>query len=206
MLRATRKIDGTFYHFSATPAGDKLTVHPYTGPLGVLEVSPGGRSVRRILATGVLAAPTTTVPVFVNRSGDDSPESTSSCQLPLGDYRLEYVDVQFDNLSLVLVHRPGFEDKPRDKPSQADGYPIAIRADRPFVLDLSRKPQVLFTAPNKDSRIQLGQELGVKAVLVGPSLGILFRGLGRDGKLLIPKVNAARANGEIVAEGVMPFG
>ncbi len=205
-LMATRKIDGTFYRFSATPAGDKLTVHRYSGPLGDLKLSPSPRNVGRILATGSLTSATTTVPVFMSRSDGGSAASTDSCQLPIGDYRLEGLQIQFDNLSLMVLCNHRFEDNLGDRSDREGKYAIAIRAERPFVLDFSRKPHVLFTAPNGDTRIKLGQELMVKAVLVDPSLGIRFRRLERDGNVLQPKVSLARAGDEIIAEGVMPFG
>jgi len=47
--------------------------------------------------------------------------------------------------------------------------------------------------------------LQVKAVLIDPSLDIMYRRI-RQGDTLNPKVTIKRADGEVVAEGVMPFG
>ena len=86
------------------------------------------------------------------------------------------------------------------------------------MLDFSNKPDVMFASPAKDQRVKAGDELQVKAVLVDPKLDFMIRGLedttrpkatpesrGRNFSL-DPKVLITRANGEKVAEGVMPFG
>jgi hypothetical protein len=39
-LSTLRLIGGTYYRFSATPAGDRLTARPYTDELGTLTASP----------------------------------------------------------------------------------------------------------------------------------------------------------------------
>jgi hypothetical protein len=199
-LMATQKIDGTFYRFSATPAGDKLTVHPYTGPLGTLQARLAGKTVQRILVTGSLLAPTTTVPVAISISGGDFSDPGGFCKLPVGDYRINYLDAQFDGLSFIVGASRGPDDE-----SKAE-YGIAIRADRPFVLDFAGKPQVRFTAPPQERRIKPGQEVLIQALLVDPSLGILFRRIGREGVIWDPQVTITRAGGEIVARGEMPFG
>lgn len=62
----------------------------------------------------------------------------------------------------------------------------------------------------KNHRVKLGEQLPVKAVLIDPKLDIMIRGLDdttREPKVsLDPKVVITRANGEIVGQGVMPFG
>ncbi len=83
-----------------------------------------------------------------------------------------------------------------------------------------------FSGWAKDQRVKLGEQLQVKAVLVDPELGIMIRGLDNtarkqkkeyptaDGKTITveqdmsldPRVVITRADGEKVADGVMPFG
>jgi hypothetical protein len=99
-----------------------------------------------------------------------------------------------------------------------DVYGLTIRKDQPYVLDFSNKPGVLFASPPRDKTFKPGDEVEVKAVLVDPKLDFMIRGLEdttrpkadgqtRGSKLsLDPKVLITRANGEKVAEGVMPFG
>ena len=91
------------------------------------------------------------------------------------------------------------------------------------MLDFSNKPDVMFASPAKDQQVKLGESLEVKAVLVDPKLDMMIRNLddttrkqtkGPDGQplgyerqlSLDPQVTITRANGEKVAEGVMPFG
>ncbi len=91
------------------------------------------------------------------------------------------------------------------------------------MLDFAAKPDVMFASPAKDQRLKLGEELQVKAVLVDPVLDFMIRNLDdstrkqtkdTNGKALgyernlslDPIVLITRANGEKVAEGVMPFG
>lgn len=81
----------------------------------------------------------------------------------------------------------------------------------------------MFTSPTNSQRIKLGDTVMVSAVLVDPKLDVMIRGLddtsrkqtkGADGKplgyerdlSLDPRVVVTRANGQKVAEGVMPFG
>jgi hypothetical protein len=53
-LMAAHKVDGEFYTFSASPAGDQLTVHPYHGELGTFEVGSGGRKLDKLAVRGSL--------------------------------------------------------------------------------------------------------------------------------------------------------
>ena len=99
-------------------------------------------------------------------------------------------------------------------------YGIKIRKARPFALDFSNKPDVMFSWPAKGHRVKRGGGLMVKAVLVDPVHDFMIRGLTRTGPgkgenasnktaghgSLDPKVLITRADGEKVAQGVMPFG
>ena len=115
------------------------------------------------------------------------------------------------------------DGKPRERGDRPAVYGITIRKDKPFVLDFSNKPDVMFASPAKDQRVKLGSSLEVKAVLVDSNLDMMIRDLDdttrkqtkdADGKplgyernlSLDPQVIITRANGEKVAEGVMPFG
>ena len=100
-------------------------------------------------------------------------------------------------------------------------YGIKIKKDRPFVLDFSNEPEVLFIEPISTQRFKTGEEIRVMAVLIDPKLDIMIRRITKmmdrydsDGKkrrnqkltTLDPKVLITRTDGEKVAEGVMPFG
>jgi hypothetical protein len=49
-----------------------------------------------------------------------------------------------------------------------------IRENKPFILDFSNKPEVLFASPAKEHRLKPGEKLDVEAVLIDPILDIMF--------------------------------
>lgn len=221
-LTAAHKVKGRFYTFSASPTGDQLTVHPYQGELGTFEIGPGGRTVAEMTVTGSLKGEDRSVAVGGDVV-DSSPKAERSCQLPVGDYRPNYVTIQYGHLRIGASHNYHADGKPMGRGDRPAVYGIAIRKDKPFVLDFSNKPDVMFASPAKDQRVKLGEALEVKAVLVDPKLDMMIRRLDdtaskqkktADGQplpyerplSLDPQVIITRADGEKVAEGVMPFG
>jgi hypothetical protein len=223
-LDATHLLGGRYYRFSCTPTGDKLSVRPYEGPLGVFEVGAGGRNVQKMDIQGSLRSQETSVAIGEGLVGG-WPKATRQCRIPVGDYYPAMIDVNLGSVSIMVSNNyhgsaPG---RPRAGEPVAG---IAIRADKPYVLDFSNKPVVVFTEPVADRLIARGQEILIKAVLVDPKLDLMIRRLydaggatketfkTPDGKeqtytrrlSLDPKVTITRTNGEIVAEGVMPFG
>jgi hypothetical protein len=222
-LMAMHKIGDTLYQFSATPAGDKLFVRPYRGPWGVFEIGAGGRSIERTEMKGSVLSPTRALAVGAASDGP-RPAFARQCQLPVGDYQPNLMTVQFGKLSLEISNNYHSDGKPRDAQNRPQVYGIAIREDKPFVLDFSNKPAVMFASPARNYRIKTGEGLMVKAVLIDPVLDTMIRRLedttrkhretGPDGQSrpnetsvsLDPNVVISRANGEIVARGVMPFG
>jgi hypothetical protein len=204
-LRTTHRLGGHYYRFASTPAGDKLTVRPYEGPLGVFEIGPGGRKVRTLTMSGALGSATTTVAVHAETFDSVMPMPTRSCRLPAGDYRINSLSVQMDGLRALVLNNYHADGKPMGRAQGRDTYGIAVREDKPFVLEFSPQPQVLFALPPRDQSVALGQELSIKAVLIDPALDVMFRVITAE-RQLDPKVVIKRANGEIVAEGTMPFG
>ncbi|MEN6427496.1 MAG: hypothetical protein ABFE13_19250 [Phycisphaerales bacterium] len=224
-LNAMHKVNGTFYLFSATPTGDKLIVRPYEGPMGTFEVGAGGRNIDQFEISGSLRSEKTAV-ALGDVSNDNQPVYTRSCRLPVGDYLLEYVNLQYGTLRINLSMNYHADGKRQQIKGRQSVYGIAIRADKPFVFDFSNKPDVMFASPARGHRARLGEEISVAAVLIDPIQDFMIRDLsdtsrkqekessGPNGTKysyardlsLDPKVTIARANGEIVAEGVMPFG
>jgi hypothetical protein len=215
-------VKGRFYTFSASPTGDQLTVHPYRGELGTFEIGPGGRTLSEMTVSGSLEGEDRAVAVG-GEIVDISPQAERSCQLPVGDYRPNYISIQFGRLRIAASHNYHADGKPMGWSERAPVYGITIRKDKPFVLDFSDKPEVMFASPAKDQRVKLGESVEVKAVLVDPKLDMMIRNLddttpkpakstdsqaaGRQQRTsLDPQVVITRANGEKVAEGVMPFG
>ncbi len=226
-LAAVHKIDGTFYQFSATPAGDKLTVRPYEGPLGVFEADAGGRTVDVVEVQGSLRSRNAVVAVAEMVRNDrlpPAPVPVRTCRLPAGDYLPEDLVVTLGKLRLNISNNYHTDGKRMDTVGRQWVYGIHIREDQPFVLNFSNPPAVLFAGPAANQRVKPGEDLKIFAVLTDPVLDIMIRRLQDtsekrrettpDGQLstsyvdvsLDPKVTIKRANGEIVAEGVMPFG
>ncbi len=207
-LNAMHKIDGTFYAFSATPTGDKLIVRPYEGPLGTFEVGAGGRDISQFEITGSLRSEKTAVAVG-DISDDPRPAYTRSCRLPVGNYLFEYVTLQYGTLRIGISMNYHADGRRQHLKGRQLVYGIAIREDKPFVSDFSNKPDVLFASPARDHRVKVGEELTVAAVLIDPVQDFMIRDFSAANEQsgsLDPKVTVARANGEIVAQGVMPFG
>ncbi len=267
-LRAIHKIQGTHYCFSATPAGDKLFVRPYEGDFGTFRIGAGWRFILNKNVSGSLISKDAALAVGKGLERD-WPKPTRSCSLPVGDYLPAMLTLTLGPLRISVSDNYHSDGKPRDRAGLPPVYGIKIRKNKPFVLDFSNKPDVIFASPPADHRLKPGDKLDVKAVLVDPELDIMIRGLEAklsyaDSTLLvkqsilvliipgivwlllprlrrryrflpilsalgavvlvaclialsaigpklsydkiIPRVLITRANGEKVAEGVMPFG
>ena len=221
-LSAMHKVRGRFYAFSASPAGDRLTVRPYQGDLGTFEIGPGGRTLTNLRVSGSFEARDWAVPVGGDIK-DGRPVEAGRCQVPVGEYLPEILKVQFGRLRVEVSQNYHSEGKRQNRDGRPPVYGIAIRKDRPYVFNFSNPPEVMFTSPTNSQRVKLGDTFMVAAVLVDAKLDIMIRGLDdttrkqtkdAEGKplgyernlSLDPKVTITRANGDKVAEGVMPFG
>ncbi len=215
-LGAIHKVDGVFYTCSASASGGQLTVRPYDGELGTFEVGPGKRTLDKLSLRGSLAGTNRAVAVGGDTS-DGWPKSARSCQVPVGDYLPNSLNLEYGRLQIFVSDNYHSDGKPRER--GAPVYGVKVRKDKAFVLDFSNPPQVLFASPAKDVTLKPGDTLEVKAVLVDPVLDIMIRELSdttrkarpdqtrsRNALSLDPTVTVKRSNGEKVAEGVMPFG
>jgi len=152
-----------------------------------------------------------------------SPVEARRCEVPVGDYLPEYLTLQFGRLRIALSQNYHSEGKRQSREGRPPVYGMTVRKDRPFVMDFSDPPDVMFTSPVDHQRVRSGDTLSVTAVLVDPKLDIMIRRLDdtsrkqakdADGKplgyerslSLDPTVIITRTSGEKVAEGVMPFG
>lgn len=207
-----RRIDGTFYVLSATPAGDQLTVRPYDGAFGSFEVGPGERGVETSVERGYI----------LNR---DVMLDLGKCEkidgklrVPVGDYMPLQLQARLGELRVGL--RADLSS-PREQ-GKAPVFGIQIRQDKPFVLDFSAEPQVVFRNPASKQRFKLGEQFKAEAVVRDSVLDVLIAGLDDTTKKrqtiqtpdgpydlyesLDPTVRIVNASGECVAEGPMPFG
>jgi hypothetical protein len=214
LLGYWRCVNGTFYRLSATPAGDKVTVTPYADPFGILETGTGGRN---------MAPPTIDFGWISSRDAfidiDDCPRKDGKLSLPVGDYRPFRMAVRYGQRRIGLAidtSQLGRKDAPA-------AFPIAIREDKPFVLDFLGKPEVVFKNPAAGDRLKAGQTLKVEATLRDLGAGTMISALedttrkrdsltlpnGRTVDLfesVAPALKITNSSGQTIAEGSMPFG
>ena len=176
-LRAIHKIGGTYYRFSATPSGDKLIVRPYDGDFGTFKLGSGWRLVFNKQMSGSLLSKDAALAVGKSFERNWPKEAPRSCSLPVGDYLPAMLNITLGPLRISVSDNYHSDGKPRDRGGQPPVYGIKIRKDKPFVLDFSNKPNVIFASPAPDLRLKPGDKLDVKAVLVDPELDIMIRGL-----------------------------
>ena len=227
-LCAMRQVDGKYYTTSASPAGDKLFVRPYEGDLGVFEIGLGARDIEteKLGISGSLRSKSTAVRVGPPSPGSPSVEKVQRCELPVGDYLPAYVSIELGRLQMSLSNNYHSDGQPRDRQASPPVFGIEIRKDKPYVLDFSHEPEVMFASPARDQTFAPGEEISVKAVLIDPVLDVMIRRLRdttrqeekkielgdgrtatyRDVVSLDPTVTITNSAGERVSEGKMPFG
>ncbi len=221
-LTAAHKIHGRFFTFSASPTGDQLRVRPYEGELGTFEIGPGGRGIDKLSFKGSLEAKALNVPVG-GEIEHGWPKAARRCQIPVGDYAPGYISVEFGRLMITIARNYHSEGSAFEPGKKEILYGMTVRKDKPCMLDFSNKPDVLFASPPRAQKFKRGDSIEFQAVLVDPKLDFMIRGLEDTSRQqttdangqplgykrnlsLDPKVLITRANGEKVAEGVMPFG
>jgi hypothetical protein len=226
-IKSTHLIKGKYYSFDKTQDGNKLLIRSHEGDFGTFEVDAGKRDIQNIGIQGSLRSRDGFSIAVSGELEKGWPTSIRSCQLPVGDYTPVYLQVTIGKLQVSLSDNYYHMDKQGNvQRSHKSYHSIKIRQNQPFALDFSAKPQVWVVKPDKDQRVSLGHELKVEAVLVEPRMDIMIRRIfdttqkeqrkytTSDGqqktvevtKSIEPKVRITRANGEKVAEGVMPFG
>ena len=224
-LGGMRSLGGQWCRFSCSPAGDQLFVYPYEGPLGVLQLGAGGRDAKRLEMFGELR--TAQARLTLGRTLENGLlQGADRYEIPIGDYSSDYLVVRLGDTQFSLSPNSYGEDSDGRRIAQRAVRKIRIREKKPFVLDSSGKPRVVFIHPAKGSRFAAGDQVRVEAVIVDSRLDMMITGIsdmtqsetkivtmadGRkrmieSGPGLQPKVVIKRSNGEIVAEGDMPFG
>ena len=226
-LHSYHKIDGKFYEFILIEDGKKIAVRPYKGEMGTIKLGKGGRELEKVEFKGSVhqkanvAAPIGTIK-------ERSPEAVTECVIPAGDYTSYIMHITYDNLDICISNNYHTNAQGQSSSDKETVYGMQVRKDKPYVLDFSNKPMVVFDEPPKTiTTFSRGAAIQFASVLIDPELDIMIRGLddtsvevdrelkNSDGKViqtikvkksLDPKVVITRADGEIVAEGVMPFG
>lgn len=223
-LGGMRQLGGRWCQFFCSPAGDQLFVYPYEGPLGVLQLGPGARDAKRIEMFGELR--TAQGRLTLGRTlANGLFQGTDRYEIPIGDYSPGSLTVRLGDTRFSLS--PDSYDQEGRRIARARAIrKIRIREKKLFVLDFSDRPCVAFIRPPKGSRFAPGDQVQVEAVIVDSRLDMVIAGIsdmtqsetkmvtmadGRkrmmeSGPSLQPKVVIKRSSGQIVAEGVMPFG
>jgi len=226
-LHSYHKIDDKFFEFKLIEEGTKIAARPYKGQFGTIKVGKGGRDLEKIEFNGsVHQQGNVAAPIGTIKEHWTGP--VAECNIPVGDYTPYIMSVTYDNLSITISNNYHTNAQGQSELEKQTVYGISIRKDQPYVLDFSSEPAVVFDEPGKDkTTFKRGEEIKFAAVLIDPKLDIMIRGLDdtsvqvekeykdREGKVthtakvnksLDPKVVITRADGKVVAEGVMPFG
>jgi hypothetical protein len=213
-----RQIDGQWTVTSASPTGDRLTIAPYRGDFGVLEIGSGGRAITELGIVGTLASRTTMVALGDPRLSG-AVELPRRFELPVGEYLPANLTVQYGRLRFNCR---AITDDPAKPPVRH----IKIQKGQPCVLSFSGKPAVDFSSPAKDASFQPGQAVMLRAMLNEPRERTQIAGLydtttkesetttqvaGQTVSIakyprIDPTIVIRNSSNEIVAEGTMPFG
>ena len=225
-LNSYHKINDKFFEFMLIEDGKKIAARPYNGPLGTVMVGKGGRELEKVEFNGsVHQKQSVAAPIGI--IGDYGTDSVTECRIPVGDYTAYFMKVTYDNLAIDISNNYHTNAQGQSGPENIV-YGMQVREDKPYVLDLSNEPMVIFDQPPANqTTFSRGDEIKFAAVLIDPKLDIMIRGLddtsvqvdkeykdangkvihtAKVSKSLDPNIVIARADGEVIAEGVMPFG
>ena len=223
-LHSYHKFDDKFFEFMLIENGTKIAARPYTGPLGIIKFSKGSREQEKVKFWGTLKKEDG-LAVLLGKVKEIQPDMVTECAIPIGDYRLSQMYITYDNL---LIRTTDNSTNIPDRFNRQDiVYSIHVCQDKPYVLDFSNEPKVIFNQqPMNQTAFSRGNQITFTTILVDPKLDIKIWGLEDTSlkvdkelklpggmvhtitvnKSLDPKIVIARADGEVLAEGVMPFG
>ncbi|MGA2254991.1 MAG: hypothetical protein ABSG53_10040, partial [Thermoguttaceae bacterium] len=163
-LGTIRDADGEFYTISASPTGDRLFVHPYSGECGVLELSAGKRDIKEMGLAGILQFKGAifplgemSFPIPVERA------RVPKYRLPVGDYQLAILYADYGDLKVTL--RANYNRGVRTGKTPGT---IEIRKDKPYTLDFSEKAEMQFIAPPENKVFKPGDTISLAAMLAIP--------------------------------------
>ncbi|MBM4088737.1 MAG: hypothetical protein FJ276_04810 [Planctomycetes bacterium] len=224
-LGTMREYDGQLYSCHATPSGDQLTVRPYTGDYGTLEIAAKGGGGKDVGAVGALLSRDGHL-LFVGKAQSwYASTKEQSKRLPVGDYWPMNLTVGLGGFEVDFS--PSRYDENGQDAAQEPRYLIKIRKDQSFAIDFSERPEITVVNPRPGATVKANEEIYVEAILVDRKLGLMIRdiedtsGPGQevtfqveDGKpvtftrypSLNPTVTITDAAGAVVASGAMPFG
>ncbi len=225
-LHSYHKINGKYIEFMLVEDGTKIAGRPYKGALGTIKAGKGRRDLEKAEFSGsVNQAGNVSAPIGMIKENWPSP--AAECEVPVGDYTANNMTVTYDDLAIGISNN--YHTNAKGQPSRSEVvYGMKVRKGKPYVLDFSNKPMVVFDQPPRSrTSFSRGREIKFAAVMIDPKLDIMIRRLDdrsvmvdkeykdasgkviqtlKRPKSLDPKVVITRADGEVIAEGVMPFG
>ena len=220
-LHSYHKIDDKFFEFMLIENDTKIAARPYKGPLGTIKVGKGGRELEKVEFQGSVYKQTSIAAPIGTIKQQNYPSPVEECSIPIGDYTTRDMVVTYDNLLIGISNN----QYPNTYGRYINDivYGMQVRQDKPYVLDFSNEPMVIFYLPaTSQTSFSRGNQIKFAAVLIDPKLDIMIRRLfdtsvkvnkqytDRDGmvhtikvnKSLDPNIVIARADGEVIAEGV----
>ena len=225
-LNSYHKIGDEFFEFKLIEDGNKIAARSYKGPLGTIKAGKGGRELEKVEFNGSLYQ-NKNVAVPIGKIKEPWPDPVTEYAIPVGNYTACIMSVTYDNLSIRISNN--YHTNAQGKSAGKEiVYGMQVHEDKPYVLDFSNEPMVIFDQPSANqTTFSRGDQINFAAVLIDPKLDIMIRGLNdtsvkvdkeykdangkviqtaKVSKSLDPNLVIARADGEVVAEGVMPFG
>jgi len=221
------KIGDRFFQFMIVADGTKIAGRVYPGPFGTIQAGKGGRDIEKVQFNGSVDQDGS-VSAPIGEPEDYWTSAVTECQIPVGDYTANLMTVSHDHLRIEISNNYHTNAQGQSRGDKKTVYGMQVREDKPYILDFSNAPAVVFDQPAKEtSTFARGEEIKFAAVLIDPKLDVMIRGLEdasvkvdkeykdsegnvtsryKVNKSLDPKVVITRSDGEVVAEGVMPFG
>lgn len=227
-LNAVHQVDGHYYTMDLSPDGTKITIAPYEGKFGLLRMGLGKRSLEKskskdLLISGGLHGKPHCAAIGNYCAEEYDYTGVQEMKLPVGDYAPAYIWVHFGDIHLTISENYHSDGKRLSFPPSIFG--IQIREDKPYTLDLSNTPTVLFTEPARQTTLTRGEPINIKPILIDPVLGIMFRGMvdtsekiertfkegderitRTENKEIEPFVEIRDSHGKIVSSGSAEYG
>ena len=175
-LHSYHKIEDEFIEFMLIENGTKIAARPYQGPLGTIKLGKGGRQLEKVEFNGsVRQKENVAAPIGTIKEYWTGP--VTECTIPVGDYTAYLMKVTYDNLAIDISNN--YHTNAQGVDSGTDVvYGMQVREDKPYVLDFSNEPMVVFDQPAAgQTTFSCGQEIKFAAVLIDPKLDIMIRGL-----------------------------
>jgi len=223
-LNTMHQTNGDYCTVSFNPSGSKVTVSPYRGKFGQLEIGARGRDIDKLGVVGSLRSKEQMMVPLGKPDYFYTAERPKQCRLPEGDYQASYITVDYGSVTARLS---GSSYNASGQRTTNIPFGIKIREGKPFVLDFASQPTVVFTGPTKGHVYHPGDRVSIRALMLETELGMMLRGLydttqetgtrsatdehGKSVKVprytsLHPTVSITDSSGKEVANGTMPFG